>query len=115
MKAKTILPTKVEETILLAVFKLGGDAYGVAVKNQIKKVTGRDYLYGTLYAALEQMVNKGFLQKRWGEPTPERGGKRKIFFRITSRGEDALKAAYLTHKAVWKGISEDSFGRGLTK
>ena len=60
--------TKAEETILLAIWRLGNDAYGVTIKNQIKKTTKREYLYSTLYTTLEQLVSKGFIDKRFGEP-----------------------------------------------
>ena len=50
--------TKTEETILIAIWRLKDNAYGVTIKNQIKKVTKRDYLYNTLYTTLEQLVRK---------------------------------------------------------
>lgn len=105
--------TKAEETILLAVWRLNDDAYGVSIKQQIKKATNRDYLYSTLYTTLEQLVRKGFLRKRYGEPTSVRGGKRKIYFDLTIVGLEALKSAYLNQKSVWRGITEESFNKGL--
>lgn len=105
--------TKAEETILLAVWRLNDDAYGVSIKQQIKKATNREYLYSTLYTTLEQLVRKGFLTKRYGEPTAVRGGKRKIFFDLTEEGLVALKGAYQNHQSVWRGITEESFNKGL--
>ena len=105
--------TKAEETILLAVWRLNDDAYGVSIKQQIKKATSREYLYSTLYTTLEQLVRKGFLRKRYGEPTAVRGGKRKIYFGLTEGGLEALKGAYLNHKSVWRGITQESFKKGL--
>ena len=86
--------TKVEETVMVAVWRLGEEAYGVTIKNQIKEAIGREYLYSTLYTVLEQLVNKGYLTKRYGEPTAERGGKRKIFFSISETGFESLKQAF---------------------
>ena len=107
--------TKVEETILLSIFRLREDAYGVAIKRQIREVTGRDYLYSTLYTALDQLTRKDFVEKHWGQPSPRRGGKRKLYFRLTRQGLSALDDAYRKHQSVWSGISEDSFREGYSK
>ena len=105
--------TKIEETVLIAIWRLGDEAYGVNIKNQIKKSTKRDYLYSTLYTTLEQLVRKNYISKRFGEPTAVRGGKRKIFFQLTDEGLVALKNAFEKQKSVWSGINEESFSRGF--
>jgi DNA-binding PadR family transcriptional regulator len=99
-----------EETVLLAVFRLGAAAHGLAVQRQIREVTGREYLYSTLYTTLEQLVRKGYLTRRPGDPSPRRGGKRRFFFRLTLDGRKALKSAFNRQKAVWQGITEDILG-----
>jgi len=101
--------TKIEETVLLAIFRLQKNAYGVTIKKQIKEVSQRDYLYSTLYTTLRQLARKGYISKIYGDPQPFRGGKRKIFFTLTKEGLTALENAYAKHQAVWKGISEKSF------
>ena len=105
--------TKPEETVLLAILHLKDEAYGVTIKNQVKKVTNREYLYSTLYTTLEQLVKKGYISKRFGDPSPERGGKRKIFFNLTEDGVLALENAFLKQKSVWAGITEETFRNGL--
>ena len=105
--------TKIEETVLLSILHLGDEAYGVTVKNQIKKVTQREYLYSTLYTTLEQLVKKGYISKRFGDPSPERGGKRKIYLNLTEEGITALENAFFKQKSVWAGITEDTFHDGL--
>ena len=104
--------TKIEETILIAIWQLGDEAYGVTIKDRIRDLTGREYLYNTLYTSLEQLVRKGLISKRFGEPTPVRGGKRKIFFGITDEGMESLKEAYEKTRLVWQGISGESFNEG---
>ena len=99
-----------EETILLAVLRLKDEAHGLAIQRQIRDVTGRDYLYSTLYTTLEQLVRKGCLSRRAGDPSPRRGGKRRIFFSLTRSGRTALQAAFNRHKAVWSGITDDVLG-----
>lgn len=106
--------TKVEETVLLAVWRLKDGAYGVTIRDQIKAVTGRELLYNTLYSALDQLVKKRYLEKRYGEPTSVRGGKRKIFFDVTNEGRKSLQHAWLEKQTVWSGISDKSFSGGMT-
>lgn len=101
--------TRIEETIMLAIWRLQDDAYGVTIKNQIKEATSRNYLYSTLYTTLDQLVRKEYISRSYGEPTPERGGKRKIFFQLTETGLETLKQAFKRHRSVWQGISEESF------
>ncbi len=107
--------TKVEETILLAIWRLKDDAYGVNIKNQIVKSAKREYLYSTLYTTLEQLVRKGFISKRYGEPTAVRGGKRKIYFDIREEGFEALKFAFHTQQSVWDGITQESFNKSYIR
>lgn len=104
--------TKIEETVLIAVWHLGEEAYGVRIKQRLKKMTGKEPLYSTLYTTFEQLVRKGYMDKRFGEPTAVRGGKRKVYFTITREGFEALKAAFENQKAVWGGITEKSFKEG---
>ncbi len=104
--------TKVEETVMIAIWRLKDDAYGVNIKSQIKNVTDREFVYGTLYSTLEQLVSKGYIRKTFGEPTPERGGKRKVFFSVTDPGIDSLKHSFEIRQAVWSGITVDTLGEG---
>ena len=85
--------SKNEEIILLSVLKLDEEAYGVKIKGHIKKVTGKDWNYGTLYCTLDQLVKKGVLLKQEGKPMPERGGRRKIYYSISSLGKKTLQEA----------------------
>ena len=101
--------SKAEEIVLLAIWRLGKDAYGVSIRRQIIQDMGLDYTYGTLYGLLRQLVIKGFVRKKLGEPTPEKGGRRKTYFFITSEGIDKLKEAIAFHRRVWRDINEWSF------
>lgn len=97
--------TKNEEILLLAIYRLKTNAYGVRIKQQIQELTGEDWNIGLLYCTLDQVVKKGLLIKREGKPQSERGGRRKIFYRISSSGMRSLKDAYRLKKALWKGIT----------
>lgn len=103
--------TRIEETILLAIFRLKDQAYGITIRDRIKKLTRREYLYSTLYTTLEQLVRKGLIVKHFGDPSPIRGGKRKIYFTLTEDAITALKSSYAKHKLIWNGITEDTLSK----
>ncbi len=67
------------------------DAYGVTIQNRIAERTGRDVSVGALYTALDRLEKKGFVSSRWGEPTSERGGRRKRHYRIEAPGIRAVQ------------------------
>lgn len=106
------IPTKMEELVLVSIFRLGEEAYGVQIQKQISRMTGRKVLYSTLYAAFDQLVRKGYISKHFGAPTAVRGGKRKVYFKLTQTGFLVLKDAFQTQKTVWTGISEEALQRG---
>ncbi len=101
--------SKAEEVVLLAIWRLNQDAYGVSIRRQIKRDSGKDYTYGTLYGLLRQLTFKGLIEKRMGSPTPEKGGRRKTYFEPTRDGIEALKKAIVLHRRVWKDLEEWSF------
>ena len=101
--------SKAEEIVLLSIWRLEKDGYGVSIRRQIKKDTGKDYTYGTLYGLLRQLVFKELVRKRLGEPTPEKGGRGKTYFDLTSDGVEALREAIALHRRVWKGLDEWTF------
>jgi PadR family transcriptional regulator, regulatory protein PadR len=80
-----------EQQMMLAITKLMPNAYGVAIGDHIRTITDRSYSIGAIYAALERLEERGFLEARQGEPTATRGGRRKLYFDITAKGELALK------------------------
>lgn len=98
--------SKAEEIVLLAIWRLSENAYGVTIRKQIKADAGKDYTYGTLYGLLRQLAFKGLVQKRLGEPTPEKGGRRKTYFDLTQGGKQALKNAVQFHRRVWKDLDQ---------
>ena len=100
-----------EIIFLLAIWHLEDDAYGVTIKRQVTKDTGKTHTYGTLYSALDQLFKKGYVTKSAGPPTPERGGRSKIFYRLSRNGMIALKSARELQRSLWKGIPEFTFDK----
>lgn len=103
--------SRAEEMVLLAIWRLKDNAYGVSIRRQILKDTGKDYTYGTLYGLLRQLDHKEFVEKIKGKPTPEKGGRSKTFFRLTPEGIQALKDTLELHKRLWKDMTEFSFDK----
>ena len=84
---------ELEQLVLLAVTQLEGEAHAPAIRDTIAARTGIDLARGTVYVTLDRLDRKGYLASRFGEPTPERGGKAKRLFRITAAGRRALTHA----------------------
>ena len=98
--------TKNEEICLVAIWHLDGNAYGVTIRKQIRELTGRSVILGTLYNMLEQMMRKGYVVSRKGEPTNQRGGHNKVYYALTSEGELALQKARELHEKLWGSIPQ---------
>jgi PadR family transcriptional regulator, regulatory protein PadR len=88
-----------EHIVLLAVMRLGADAYGMTVRREIESATGRDISIGAVYATLVRLQFKGFVRSHSGEPTAERGGRAKRYFHTTADGESVLR---MTHDTLLK-------------
>ena len=98
--------TKNEEIMLVAVWRLKDNAYGVTLRDKIQELTGKDWNYGTLYCTLDQMVKKGILTKEEGRPMPERGGRRKLFYHLTVEGFKSLREAQELQQSLWKEMPQ---------
>jgi PadR family transcriptional regulator PadR len=85
---------KFELPVLAAVARLRGNAYGVSVMDELSKREGREIAYGAVHVTLDRLKDKGFVTSKMGEPTAERGGRRKRFYEMTGKGEAALVAAW---------------------
>ena len=99
-----------EFMVLLALIRLGDDAYGVPIAGAIEGITGRAVSLGSVYAALDRLEGKDFITSRIGDPTPARGGRAKRHVRVTARGLREAKAARRAFSRLWAGIPE--FGGG---
>jgi PadR family transcriptional regulator, regulatory protein PadR len=96
-----------EHIVLLAVMRLGSDAYGMTVRREIASATARDISIGAVYATLVRLESKGFIKSYAGEPTAERGGRAKRYFRMTAEGIGTLRSTHeilLRMSAGLKGL-----------
>jgi DNA-binding PadR family transcriptional regulator len=101
-----------EETILIALCRLGGEGHGPGLRDKLIELTGRSIVYGTLYNSLEYLIRKGYVDSHRGEPTPERGGKAKSVYRITDTGREALLETRDHRDHLWKGLNEADIDPG---
>src|SRR5262245_40635760 len=90
-----------EELVLLTIAALGDDAYGVAVKEDIEKRTGRSLSIGALHTTMTRLEEKSFIKSWLGDPTQERGGRRKRHFELTQDGKLALHRMKELRDELW--------------
>ena len=95
-----------EFLVLLALIRLGDEAYGVPISEAIEESSGREVAIGSVYITLDRLEQKGFVTSRLGEPTPERGGRAKTYFRITAKGLREVRQAQRTLVRLWKGVPQ---------
>ena len=98
-----------EEIVLLAIWKLEENAYGVTIRDQVSKDTRQEWSFGAVYKPLKQLLHKGYVEKRPSEPCAERGGRSKYMYTLTSAGRTALKEVRKIHKALWTEECELAF------
>ena len=87
--------------VLLAVSRLGKDAYGLAIRDDVSERTDHDYSVGAVYTTLQRLEEKGLVASRMSDPQPIRGGRARREFRMTAAGEKALRDARRLASSVW--------------
>lgn len=95
---------ELELMLLLAVVHLGDEAYGVPISRELEKYRGRDVALGSVYASLERLEAKGLIESSLGDPTPERGGKAKRYFRVTKEGLRQVHETRRVLTGLWKTL-----------
>jgi PadR family transcriptional regulator PadR len=100
------LLSRSEEIVLASIFKLQDNAYGVAIREKVIEATGYEWSIGALYAPLHRLQKKDMVSTYEGEPIPERGGRRKIFYSLTHKGREALLRVKKVHDQVWSDMPE---------
>jgi PadR family transcriptional regulator PadR len=92
-----------EQKIMLVIMRQNPNAYGISIQDRLKEDTGKEYSFGSIYAALERLEDKGFVKSRVGEATAERGGKAKQYYVLSGEGQAALEAAMNTWDVLRAG------------
>src|SRR5688572_29795954 len=99
-----------ELLVLLALMRLGDEAYGVPISKEIEESSGRSVSIGSIYITLERLERKGLVSSRLGEPTATRGGRAKTYFRVTAKGLREVRQSRRTLMSLWQGIPQADGG-----
>lgn len=107
--------TRLEEAILIAIFRLEDNAYGVTINKQVSELSKKDYSMGALYFALDQLLRKGYVKKAIKRFYQEKGGRSRTYYTLTEEGRKALWEVRSYQKSLWEGIPEMTFDVKKTK
>jgi DNA-binding PadR family transcriptional regulator len=101
--------TRLEEAILIAVWKLRNNAYGVTVNKAVSEFFDKKYTMGALYYSLDQLLRKGYVEKIVKRIPEKSVGRSRAYYRLTKKGEKALQEVKVYQKRLWKGIPDMAF------
>lgn len=94
-----------EQMVLLAVLRLGEDAYAVPIRREIEEQAERRVSRGALYTTLERLEAKGFLESAMGEPAAERGGRSRRYYAVSEMGKQSLENTRAAMANLWRGVA----------
>lgn len=97
--------SRTEELLLLTVWRLQDDAYSLSIQEAMSDLLGKPVSIGAVYVPLERLAKRGLLKTREGEPTDQRGGRRKRFYELSAKGQAALAAIDAIQQKAWQGWS----------
>lgn len=104
--------SRTDEMILLAVWRLEDNAYGVTIAEMLTSTSGKKWNLGGIYVPLERLKKKGYLTSTLGKSTKKRGGRSKRLYRLTKQGLHVLIATKVREQTIWDGISVSSLEKG---
>lgn len=103
------LLSRIEEIILLSIWRLGDKAYGMTIREEVIKATEKKWLLGAIYGPLGRLYKNEYVEVSKGDPSPERGGRSKVYYRLTREGVEALSEIQKVNSLIWNGIKEIKF------
>ena len=101
--------TRNEELIMLSIWRLRDNAYGITIRKNMMEITKKQLHYGALYNMLYQLVRKGYLATQKSESRAEKGGRSKVLYFLTPAGMKALKEAQAINKLAWNNIPDFAY------
>jgi PadR family transcriptional regulator PadR len=107
--------TRLEEAILIAIWKLEDNAYGVTINKHVSRSMKKNYSMGSLYFSLNQLLRKGYVRKAITQFYHEKGGRSRTYYHLTEDGKKALQEVKAYQKSLWKGIPEVAFDAKKSK
>jgi len=98
--------SRIEEILLLAIWKLKDEAYGITIRYQVEKDTGISWLSEAIYAPLSRLKNKGFVESVKAEKSAEKSGRPRIYYRLTPSGLGRLVSTQEVNRTLWHGVPD---------
>ena len=98
--------SRIEEVLLLAIWKLQDEAYGIAIRRQVETDTGISWLSEAIYAPLSRLKDKGYVESLKAAKSSDRGGRPRIYYRLTPSGLDRLISVQEINRALWYGVPD---------
>ncbi len=95
--------TRAEEILLLSILRLKDNAFALNILKETKQNTGKKLTIGSLWVSLDSLHRKGYIDKRMAEETPAKGGRKKVFYSLTTSGAKALRNTREFQRSLWKG------------
>ena len=95
-----------EELLLLTLWKIAKEPYGVNIRKYVSDITGKYWSIGSIYVPLDRLESKGYVQSYLANPTPERGGKSKRYYKITEEGLQALREIQKINSTLWSDMPD---------
>jgi len=107
--------TRTEEIIMLAIWRLEDNAYGVTIADMLTRISGRKWVLGAVYVPLERLEKKGYISSRFGNATKKRGGRSKRMYKLSRAGLNAMILTRNMEQSLWEGISIPSLEKGYER
>lgn len=98
--------SRTEELLLLSVWRLQDNAYGLSIRKNFSELMGKDMSVGSVYVPLERLKKQGLLESWESEPTEKRGGRKKRFYKLSAKGISALSRVKQQHEKAWSGLTQ---------
>jgi len=105
------LLSRTEELLLNCILRLQEDSYTFLIREKLKEITGKTWAFGAIFISLDRLEKKGYVESFFGNETPERGGRRKRFYKVTSYGLKTLTEIRKIDQAMWKDLPVYIFGQ----
>ena len=110
--------SRADEILLVSILSLGENAYGVTIIEEVYRRTGKKLSFGSIWVSLDILCKKGYIDKRLGDPTPQRGGRSKLYYTLRPEGIKALEEIAQFQKSLWDGVQnrlKSSLPPGMAK
>ncbi|HHF51779.1 MAG TPA: hypothetical protein ENL46_03730 [Candidatus Aminicenantes bacterium] len=106
MRREMTYLSRIEEILLLAIWKLKENAYGIAIRRQVEKDTGISWLSEAIYAPLSRLKDKGYVTSIKAQRSTEKGGRPRIYYQLSPSGLGKLASLQKVNQSLWEGVPD---------